>query len=112
MKTRVAVLRGGPSSEYDVSLKSGQTVLSALRKLEEKYQVHDVLIDKQGIWYLAGLPIKPESLAYTVDVVFNALHGEYGEDGTVQKIFENIHLPFTGSGSGAATNPASKSPSR
>ena len=46
-------------------------------------------------WYANG----PESLSQKVDVVFNALHGEYGEDGIIQRILEKIKLPFTGSGS-------------
>lgn len=96
MKTRVAVLRGGPSSEYEVSLKTGQSVLSVLA---EKYIVSDILIDKEGVWHLDGIPITPESLAQRVDVIFNALHGEYGEDGVIQRILEKIKVPFTGSGS-------------
>lgn len=93
-KIRVAVLRGGPSSEYEVSLKTGGGVLA---NLGEKYEGIDVLIDKQGVWHINGLPIKQEQLLLRADVAFLALHGEYGEDGTVQKFFETHNFPFTGS---------------
>lgn len=93
-KIRVAVLRGGPSSEYEVSLKTGSGVLA---NLGDKYQGIDVLIDKKGVWHVDGLPIKPEKLLIRADVAFLALHGEYGEDGTVQKFFETHSFPFTGS---------------
>jgi D-alanine-D-alanine ligase len=97
---KVGVMRGGPSNEYEISLATGGNVLKALReKLAEKYKAHDVLIDKKGLWHLDGLPIKPEDLRSRVDVVFNALHGAYGEDGTVQRFFELHSIPFTGSGS-------------
>ncbi len=93
-KTRVAVLRGGPSSEYYVSLKTGGTVLT---NLPEKYYGLDVLIDLDGVWYLKGKPEAPESILGKVDVVWNGLHGEYGEDGGVQHLLEAHHIPFTGS---------------
>ncbi len=95
-KTRVAVLRGGPSSEYEVSLKTGAGVL---QNLPEHYQGIDVLIDKKGVWHIAGLPFDPINLHKKADVAFIAMHGEYGEDGTVQKLLENLGVPFTGSGS-------------
>lgn len=93
-KIRVAVLRGGPSSEYEVSLKTGEGVL---KNLGDQYQAIDVLIDKQGVWHVDGMPIKPEQILPRIDVAFLALHGEYGEDGTVQKFFETHNIPFTGS---------------
>ncbi len=108
MKTRLAVLRGGPSNEYEISIKTGQSVLSALSD-NEKYEIHDILIDKEGNWHFDGLPITPQSLVNKIDIVFNAMHGEYGEDGTVQKIFENIGIPFTGSGSLASALGMNKS---
>lgn len=95
-KIKVAVLRGGPSSEYDVSLKTGAGVL---QNLGEKYEALDILIDKKGVWHFKGLPIKPENLDKMADVAFIAMHGEYGEDGTVQRLLEQHGVPFTGSGS-------------
>lgn len=95
-KIKVAVLRGGPSSEYDVSLKTGAGVLA---NLPEHYEAIDVLIDKKGVWHIQGLPIDQNHIGKRADVVFNAMHGEYGEDGTVQRFLELHHVPFTGSGS-------------
>src|SRR3989338_1001790 len=93
-KTRVAVLRGGPSSEYDVSLKTGATVLAYL---PEKYHALDVFLDREGVWHLHGRVQSPEKILGKVDVVWNALHGEYGEDGTLQHILEAHNIPFSGS---------------
>lgn len=94
-KIHVGVLRGGPSSEYDVSLKTGGSIL---KHLGEKYHAHDILIDKDGVWHSQGLPRNPDRILRKLDVVFNALHGEYGEDGAVQRILEHFKIPFTGSG--------------
>ncbi len=93
-KIHVGVLRGGPSSEFEVSLKTGASVL---KHLPEKYQAHDIFIDKQGVWHIHGVPRSPDRILRKLDVVFNALHGEFGEDGGVQKILEHFNIPFTGS---------------
>ncbi len=93
-KVTVGVLRGGPSSEYEVSLKTGAAVLKHLPK---HYKKVDVLIDKEGVWHVNGLPLPPERLARKIDVAFNALHGYYGEDGKVQKMLEMSGIPYTGS---------------
>ncbi|MEN9405585.1 MAG: hypothetical protein RLY47_544 [Candidatus Parcubacteria bacterium] len=95
-KLRVAVLRGGPSNEYDVSLKTGATVLKHLDR--EKYQPLDVFIDKNASWHVDGVVTNPLDLRHRVDVAWNALHGSYGEDGEVQRLLESIDLPYTGSG--------------
>ena len=94
MKNRVAILRGGPSSEYEVSLKTGKSVMD---NLVDRYEVLDIFIDKEGTWHYQGAPITPEKLFKKIDVVFNALHGSYGEDGTVQKILDRFNIPYTGS---------------
>jgi D-alanine-D-alanine ligase len=93
-KTRVGVLRGGPSPEYEVSLKTGGTILS---NLPEEYEPLDIFISKDGFWHIGGLQKNPYDILKTIDVVINALHGAYGEDGTVQKFLENFGIPYTGS---------------
>jgi D-alanine-D-alanine ligase len=99
-RIRVGVLRGGPSNEYEISLKTGGNVLSALREdHEEKYRPVDIFIDKDGYFYLDGVSVEPNDIISRVDVIFNALHGEYGEDGKIQSFFETHRVPFTGSGS-------------
>lgn len=95
-KIRVGVLRGGPSPEYEVSLKTGATILA---NLPEEYEPIDILISKEGAWYTMGTEKNPYDILKTIDVVFNALHGSYGEDGTVQKFLENFGVPYTGSDS-------------
>lgn len=95
-KVRVGVLRGGPSSEYDVSLKTGATVM---RHLPDHYYTEDIVISRDGLWHKDGLEISPHHVLSHVDVVFNALHGHYGEDGKIQHLLETHHIPFTGSGS-------------
>jgi len=83
----IAVLMGGWSSEREVSLVSGRACSDALR--EAGYKVSDIDVDRQVAMQLAEL--KP-------DIVFNALHGPFGEDGTIQGILEVMDLPYTHSG--------------
>lgn len=93
-KLKVGVMRGGPSSEYDVSLKTGSNVLNALR---EKHEVRDIFIDKNGIWHIDGVARTPDRIFPHLDVIFNALHGQFGEDGRVQQIMDSFGIPYTGS---------------
>lgn len=91
---RIGVLRGGPSSEYDVSLKSGGNVLN---HLQNTHRPLDIFISKNGTWHMHGLPRKPEKIFPHADIFFNALHGTYGEDGKVQQILEQHGVKYTGS---------------
>nr|WP_223865884.1 D-alanine--D-alanine ligase [Salipiger aestuarii] len=84
---KVAVLLGGPSAEREVSLSSGQECAAALRG--EGYQVTEVD---------AGPDLAQRLTALAPDVVFNALHGRWGEDGCVQGLLEWLRLPYTHSG--------------
>ncbi|MFH1170034.1 MAG: D-alanine--D-alanine ligase [Candidatus Vogelbacteria bacterium] len=95
VKARVGVLRGGLGHEYEVSLATGQSVLE---HLPAAYHGRDILIDRAGVWHLGGLPTAPQRIARQVDVFFNALHGEYGEDGKIQSELDQLGLPYTGSG--------------
>ncbi len=95
-RIRVGVLRGGPSSEYDISLKTGASILEHLD--QEKYQPIDVLIDKKGGWHIGGFPFSEQKALRHIDVAVSAMHGQYGEDGTVQKLLDTFHVPYTGSG--------------
>lgn len=85
--SRVAVLKGGRSLEREVSLRSGANVEAALRRLG-----HDVVaLDADRNLVRTLRAEKP-------DVAFVAMHGEGGEDGTVQELLEIIGIPYTGSG--------------
>jgi len=106
MRTVVAVLRGGPSREYDVSLKTGAAVLDALDK--EKYEPRDIFISRDGTWHLHGVGVPPERALFGADVAFNALHGEFGEDGTVQRLLGQLGIPYTGSNAAASATAFNK----
>ncbi len=93
LKTRVAVLRGGPSDGYTRSLQTGSEVL---KHMPPQYAGIDILIDKAGIWHEQGVPSTPEKILRKTDVVWNALHDDYGEDGTVQKILQAFGTPAVG----------------
>ncbi|MFC1720754.1 D-alanine--D-alanine ligase [Patescibacteria group bacterium] len=93
-KTRIGVLRGGVGHEYDVSLQTGANVL---KHLPQKYSKEDILITKDGTWHIGGVPVSIEEASRKVDIIFNCLHGEYGEDGGVQKELNRFAIPYTGS---------------
>lgn len=89
MKTkRIAVLMGGPSTEREVSFNTGRAVLQALQ--EKGYNA-------------VGIDLEPANFvdqlrAANIDVVFNAIHGKYGEDGAIQGALDLLGIPYTGSG--------------
>ncbi len=89
MSKRVAVLMGGPSSEREVSLVSGRECAAGLRKAG--YEVSEIDVGHD----VAALI---EVLAPPPDVVFNALHGRWGEDGCIQGVLNLMRLPYTHSG--------------
>jgi D-alanine-D-alanine ligase len=82
---RVAVLKGGPSAEREVSLRSGAAAAEALR--EAGYDVTEVTVDDANFVLPAG-----------TEFAFLALHGTFGEDGQVQDILNARGIPFTGAG--------------
>jgi D-alanine-D-alanine ligase-like ATP-grasp enzyme len=82
-KLKITVMLGGPSAEREVSLRSGAGVVKALRSLG--HEVHEV-DPSHAKWQL------PKG----TEVVFLALHGTYGEDGTVQRRLEELRVPYTG----------------
>jgi D-alanine-D-alanine ligase len=89
MKKRAAVLMGGWSAEREVSLVSGRECANALEELG--YEVNRIDVSRDLGALVAALSPKP-------DVVFNALHGRGGEDGTVQGVLETLRVPYTHSG--------------
>jgi D-alanine-D-alanine ligase len=86
---RVAVLHGGMSAEREVSLRSGAQVIAALR--EAGFEVEPVVVGEDLGALIAALTPKP-------DAVFNALHGRFGEDGTIQGVLDYLGIPYTHSG--------------
>ena len=107
----IAVLFGGPSAEHDVSIVSGTAITDALRSAG--HIVDLVLIDLDGGWWwlppghrredgegpmTAGAALDRLASADPPPVVFIALHGPFGEDGTVQALLETAELAYTGAG--------------
>ncbi len=86
---RVAVLMGGPSAEREVSLRSGAAVCAGLRAAG--YRVDALDVDGASLHLPDG-----------IEAVFLALHGHYGEDGTVQDELNGLGMPYTGSGAMAS----------
>lgn len=88
---RIGVLMGGVSSERAISLKSGQAIAQALER--QGYQVVALDIDRGTPDKIAEMILRTK-----IDSAFIALHGRLGEDGTIQQILEQAHIPYTGSG--------------
>jgi len=87
MKNLIVVLMGGLSGERKISFLTGKACSKALRK--KGYKVVD--LDAKGYFVEELRKLKPK-------IVFNALHGKYGEDGFVQSFLESLKIPYTHSG--------------
>jgi D-alanine-D-alanine ligase len=125
MKTRVGVIFGGRSGEYEISIRSANTVIKEIDK--DRYDVVPLAITRDGRWLkpaesMGLLPSEigrlaeesvdniPENTAvipggslgdnqaFGLDVAFPVLHGTYGEDGTVQGLLEMANIPYVGGG--------------
>ena len=88
-KLKVGVIRGGISTEREVSLKTGSEIVSNLNR--DKYEVFDIVIDSEKEVFE-----KLENLK--LDFVYIALHGIFGEDGRIQSILESLGIKYSGSG--------------
>ena len=109
-KKRLGVIFGGTSTEHEVSIVSGTSVIKNLNK--EKYEIYPIYIDKAGEWF----EFEPDNKTYkvgeeivgtkkieniwnylkTMDMLFPVLHGLQGEDGTIQGMFELLKIPYVG----------------
>jgi D-alanine-D-alanine ligase len=115
-KLRVALIFGGRSGEHDVSVVSARSVAAALDR--DRYEITPLAIDRDGRWadpdtasrvlaesgdradrvlaFEGGGKLDPRLLGEDFDVAFPVLHGPYGEDGTIQGLFEILDLPYVG----------------
>lgn len=93
-RLRVGVLCGGPSSEHEISLASGKNVFIALDRTKFKPELI--------VWGRDGTPPRDVEGFKRFDVIFIAMHGSFGEDGTVQAFLELSGVPYTGSGVAAS----------
>lgn len=108
---KVGVVFGGMSTEHDVSKISGTSIIKNLDNT--KYEVYPIYIDKDGTWYeyndpekrILNINSKIENIKKienisdylkNMDVLFPVLHGLYGEDGTIQGLFELLKIPYVG----------------
>lgn len=126
MKTNIAVLFGGKSTEHEISCMSAATIIKALNP--EKYTIYPIFISKDGLWYYyegnidevdaeaivrqapeaAILPGQKEKALWVrangewksmpLDIVLPVLHGKNGEDGTIQGLLEMAGIPYVGCG--------------
>jgi D-alanine-D-alanine ligase len=94
---KVAVLSGGRSSEHEISLRSGESVARGLE--EAGHEALRVVISRAGEWACDGeqVLLVPGRGLLAADVVFPALHGPFGEDGSVQGLLEWLDVPYVGS---------------
>ena len=94
-KLKVGVIYGGLSTEHEISIKSGKSIIDNLNK--EKYDICEIYIDKKGDFYENGNKIDNIcNYLKKIDVIFPALHGKYGEDGSIQGLLEVINVPYVG----------------
>ena len=112
---KVGIIFGGKSTEHDVSVVSGTSVIKNINK--EKYEIHPIYIEKDGTWFTydkkveeidtlkIGEEIKEKTKINNVieeikkmDVVFPVLHGLDGEDGSIQGMLEMLEIPYVGCG--------------
>ena len=112
-KIKVGVIFGGQSTEHDVSVVSGSSVIKNLNK--EKYEIYPIYISKKGEWFHYIKPVQdieifeigeqPKELEKISnefeilkqqDIIFPVLHGLYGEDGTIQGLLELLKVPYVG----------------
>jgi D-alanine-D-alanine ligase len=94
---KIAVLCGGRSSEHDVSLRSGEAVARGLEQAGHEALL--VTIARDGGWSFRGAPVEltPAAGLFGADAAFPALHGPFGEDGSVQGVLEWLDVPYVGS---------------
>lgn len=109
-KIKLGIICGGMSTENEVSVVSADSILKNLNK--EKYEIYPIYIDKKGKWYefepkkekitIGDQPNKKNEITNIIsylkkiDVIFPVLHGLYGEDGTIQGLFELLQIPYVG----------------
>lgn len=109
-KLKLGIIFGGMSTENEVSCVSGVSIIKHLNK--EKYEIYPIFISKNGKWFEVFDVEEKEKVGEeldnkeeidnvmeyleSLDVIFPVLHGMYGEDGTIQGLFELLKIPYVG----------------
>jgi D-alanine-D-alanine ligase len=96
---RVGVIRGNLNNRTKASIENGSRVISCLShpKLKDNYKPVDIFIDHGERWHLNGVEIKPEKIYGQIDVAVNTIYGDFGEDGKIQQILDDLQIPYVGS---------------
>ena len=105
MKKNIAVVMGGYSLEHDISIKSGDNVIKKIDK--NRYNIFKVVVKKTKWVHVDHLEneykinkdnftVLINDMIVNFDLVFNMIHGDPGENGVIQKYFENLKIKFTG----------------
>jgi D-alanine-D-alanine ligase len=93
-KKRIGILRGGNGKYYATSLKKGGEIISHITEnLADKYKISDILVDRDYIWHINGVPINPGDLINRVDVIWNTSHPSFSN------ILESLNIPNISTGS-------------
>lgn len=94
-KIKLGIIYGGLSTEHEVSINSAKSIIDNIDK--DKYEIYKIYIDKKGNWYKEDNKIDNVfDYLRNLDVIFPVLHGLYGEDGTIEGLFELLGVPYVG----------------
>ncbi len=95
-KINLGIVYGGKSNEHEVSIRSAENIINAINK--DKYNLFPILINKEGKWFFENVEINIIDFVKekNIKVVFPVLHGNYGEDGSIQGLFKMINVSFVG----------------
>ena len=94
-KIKLGIIYGGLSTEHEVSINSAKSIIDNIDK--DKYEIYKIYIDKKGNWYKEDNKIDNVfEYLRNLDVIFPILHGLYGEDGTIEGLFELLGVPYVG----------------
>jgi D-alanine-D-alanine ligase len=96
-KIKIAILRGGGNFDHTISMDNGISILKNLS--EDKYIVYDIVLSKDGNWYINGKTISPEKLFRQIDLVFNTIK----TNGHLEKIMDSFGVKYVGSDSFSAS---------
>lgn len=102
MKKKVVIIFGGRSYEHEVSINSAKSIMKYINK--DKYEIKLIYIDKSGQWLLCNninslknlVKLNDFKILNWCDVVFPVLHGNYGEDGKIQGLFDMLDVAYVG----------------
>jgi D-alanine--D-alanine ligase len=91
--SRIAVLRGGKGNARLDSMESGQVCIEHFSK---EHNVLDIVVDSNDGWWYNGTEVEPKKILKGIDIAFNTLHGETGENGKIQRILSDMGVKYNG----------------